>query len=181
MKKITSILLLFLVFSICHSQVKDESLSSKQVVKKSTKPIKKTAYAYLLVTTDIDVEVSVNFSNSVLIKDSDRGKRLPLEKGDNLVEIIPIDGGDYGYTETINVTGKGNKVLSINLKDKKENYEIDESDNATTALEMIRNANYNVVITDLRMAEMDGMQLLKAIKLTQPDIQVIMILILSLL
>ena len=57
----------------------------------------------------------------------------------------------------------------------KESFLVDIAENGVRALEKLRNKNYNLVITDLKMAEMDGLELLKAVKVTQPDIQVILI------
>jgi two-component system, OmpR family, response regulator CpxR len=43
------------------------------------------------------------------------------------------------------------------------------------ALKMIRENFYNVMVLDLRMPGIDGMTVLKAVKKTHPDIQVVMI------
>lgn len=58
---------------------------------------------------------------------------------------------------------------------KKESFTVDESENASRAMELIRENEYDLVITDLKMAKMDGLELLKAVKLTKPGVQVILV------
>ncbi len=54
-------------------------------------------------------------------------------------------------------------------------YAADASGDARAALALIEKENVDLVITDMRMPEMDGRALLHAIKRTSPDIPVIMI------
>ena len=65
--------------------------------------------------------------------------------------------------------------ISLSKILQKEAYSVCEAKNGSEALNLIREGNFNLVITDLKMAKMDGLELLKAIKLTKPDIQVILI------
>jgi DNA-binding NtrC family response regulator len=46
---------------------------------------------------------------------------------------------------------------------------------AEDALKMVQAETYDVVIMDLMMPEMDGLQALKHFKLTRPDVQVILL------
>lgn len=57
----------------------------------------------------------------------------------------------------------------------REGYEVETSDSALKALEMIKSHQYDVAITDLKMPKMDGIELLKAIKKADPDVAVVMI------
>ncbi len=57
----------------------------------------------------------------------------------------------------------------------REGYEVETSDSALKALEMIKSRPYDVAITDLKMPKMDGIELLKAIKKLDPDVAVVMI------
>ena len=61
-----------------------------------------------------------------------------------------------------------NKVLS------KEGYRVLEAESGEEALSICRKEFVNLVLTDLKMPEMDGLELLKALKLLQPDVAVVM-------
>jgi len=56
-----------------------------------------------------------------------------------------------------------------------DDYQVDEAESATKALEMIEKNAYQIVMTDLVMPGEDGMQLLKKIKANWPEISVVMI------
>jgi DNA-binding NtrC family response regulator len=56
-----------------------------------------------------------------------------------------------------------------------EGYHVDTSATGRTAIENIQDRDFEVVITDLKMPGMDGIELLKAIKILQPDVPVIII------
>ncbi len=64
-------------------------------------------------------------------------------------------------------------VLSELLKE--ENFEVFTAENGETALEIIKNTDLDLVITDMQMPIMNGMELLKAIKSFNSDLPVIMI------
>ncbi len=54
-------------------------------------------------------------------------------------------------------------------------YNVDQADGAKAAMELIRNNHYDLVITDFKMQEIDGMELLKMINDFDPLQKVIMI------
>ena len=57
-----------------------------------------------------------------------------------------------------------------------EGYEVSSFSLATTALETLKtNQNFDVIVTDLRMAQMDGMQFLKNVQAERFNIPVILI------
>ncbi len=58
---------------------------------------------------------------------------------------------------------------------KEEGFSAESAENGKIALQKIRRNNYDLVITDLRMPEMDGLDLLKAVKLNSPQTSVIII------
>jgi len=65
------------------------------------------------------------------------------------------------------------ELLSIMLR--KEGYEVVTADNGEKALKAVQNDIFDLVITDLKMPQMDGMSLLKAVKESLPDTIVIII------
>ena len=65
------------------------------------------------------------------------------------------------------------EVLEITLTD--AGYEVLTAENGFSGLDMVKTHNPNIVLTDIRMPGMDGMSLLKAVKESYPDIEVIMI------
>jgi two-component system response regulator PilR (NtrC family) len=65
------------------------------------------------------------------------------------------------------------ELLSIMLR--KEGYEVVTADNGEKALKAVQNDIFDLVITDLKMPQMDGMTLLKEIKESSPDTIVIIV------
>lgn len=56
-----------------------------------------------------------------------------------------------------------------------EGYEVEAFLNAAPALERLKEEKFDIVITDLKMKGIDGMEVLRTIKKQYPDTQVIMI------
>ncbi len=56
-----------------------------------------------------------------------------------------------------------------------DGYCVETSASGKTALEKMQERDFDVVITDLKMPGMDGIEVLKAIKILQPDVPVLMI------
>jgi formylglycine-generating enzyme required for sulfatase activity len=109
---------------------------------KPAKPVQtqpaKTDYAYLLVTTDLEVEISVNFGTPYPVSPKEEGRRIPLEQGDNVIKVKPLDGGSDGYTETITLTQKANKAFAITLAAKRlaaQQAEVERRENERRAVE----------------------------------------------
>jgi two-component system response regulator PilR (NtrC family) len=65
------------------------------------------------------------------------------------------------------------ELLSIMLR--KEGYDVVTAENGEKALKAIQTDIYDLVITDLKMPQMDGMSLLKAVKDASPDTIVIIV------
>ncbi len=57
----------------------------------------------------------------------------------------------------------------------KEGYKVDSANDAETALEMMQKGNYSLVITDVKMPGMDGVELLKRLKTIDANLPVILI------
>ena len=64
-------------------------------------------------------------------------------------------------------------VLTIALEDM--GYDVTTAENGREALEKFNTANFPLVLTDIKMPGMDGIELLKKIKLISPDTEIIMI------
>ncbi len=58
---------------------------------------------------------------------------------------------------------------------KKKGYIVHLAENGAEALEILWNNKYNVAIVDLKMANVDGMEVLKAVKENYPETDVIII------
>jgi two-component system response regulator PilR (NtrC family) len=63
------------------------------------------------------------------------------------------------------------QYLSIMLK--KEGYKVKTASNGARAVKEVEESNYDCVITDIRMEEMDGIEVLTAVKAIDPSIPVI--------
>ena len=57
----------------------------------------------------------------------------------------------------------------------KEGYKVESADSAESALEMVKNNKFNLVITDVKMPGMDGVELLKKLKAIDANMPVILI------
>lgn len=66
------------------------------------------------------------------------------------------------------------KLLSMIIKEKTP-YEAFTTNNPLEALELARQGNFDLVIADLKMPGLDGMELLEAIKRVDEDVPVIII------
>ncbi|KLT66916.1 sigma-54 dependent transcriptional regulator [Pedobacter sp. BMA] len=56
-----------------------------------------------------------------------------------------------------------------------ENYDVDDIDNGIDGLEMIKKGNYDLVLCDIKMNKMDGMEVLEQAQVIKPDLPFIMI------
>ncbi len=65
--------------------------------------------------------------------------------------------------------------LALSRMLSKEGYEVLLADEGEKALVILRERKVNVMLSDLKMPKMDGLQLLKASKLVKPEVEVILI------
>ena len=63
---------------------------------------------------------------------------------------------------------------SLTILLSRKGYAVDTASSADEALTIMESRRYDLVITDLRMEDMDGMQLLNKVKTTHPDTEVIL-------
>ena len=63
----------------------------------------------------------------------------------------------------------------LNTVFKKEGYEVETSLSASKAMELIARENFDLVISDIKLPEMSGMEILKKVKLTKPELPFVMI------
>ncbi|GAB5046560.1 sigma-54-dependent transcriptional regulator [Thermodesulfovibrio sp. TK110] len=66
------------------------------------------------------------------------------------------------------------KLLSMILKEKTP-YEVTTTNNPVEAVELVKTGGFDLVITDLKMPGLDGLQLLEEVKRRDEDIPVIII------
>src|SRR6266498_3363416 len=64
--------------------------------------------------------------------------------------------------------------MALNIILTKEGYTVKEADNGEQALERIKQENFDIIMTDIKMEKMDGFQVLKQAQQISPESSVIM-------
>ena len=64
------------------------------------------------------------------------------------------------------------QLLKIALQD--ENYEVDTADNGLSAISIMESTSYDWLISDIRMEELDGIELAKKVKKKYPRTKIIL-------
>ncbi|PTM08460.1 MAG: response regulator [Bacteroidetes bacterium] len=67
------------------------------------------------------------------------------------------------------------RVLTKILSEESETYQVEEAEDGLVGIEKIRNDDYDLVLCDIKMPKMDGVEVLEAIKKIKPEIPVVMI------
>ena len=67
------------------------------------------------------------------------------------------------------------RVLTKILSEESETYKVEESEDGLSGIEKIKNEDYDLVLCDIKMPKMDGVEVLEAIKKIKPEIPVVMI------
>ena len=67
------------------------------------------------------------------------------------------------------------RVLTKILSEENENYTVEEAEDGIQGLEKIKNNDYDLVLCDIKMPKMDGVEVLEAVKSTKPEIPMVMI------
>ncbi|MBT8259666.1 MAG: response regulator, partial [Bacteroidia bacterium] len=67
------------------------------------------------------------------------------------------------------------RVLSKILSEESETYEVDEAEDGLVGLEKIKKDDYGLILCDIKMPKMDGVEVLEAVKTIKPEIPVVMI------
>lgn len=67
------------------------------------------------------------------------------------------------------------RVLGKILSEESESYSVEEAEDGVSGLEKIKNNDYDLVLCDIKMPKMDGVELLEAVKKLKPEIPMVMI------
>lgn len=139
----------------------------------------------LIVITTIVVFILVDLALRFLLKRA-RDTRLLKEREQALDSGLRLDVSEEAATlKRIELDNPTARILAVDDEEivlssfRKilvlAGYSIDTVEKGREALGLIRKNDYDFVFTDLRMPEMDGVELTKAVKHLRPDIDVIVI------
>ena len=67
------------------------------------------------------------------------------------------------------------RVLTKILTEESDTYIVDEAEDGVIGLNKIKNEDYDLVLCDIKMPKMDGVEVLEAAKKIKPEIQIVMI------
>lgn len=67
------------------------------------------------------------------------------------------------------------RVLTKILSEENDSYSVDEAEDGIQGLEKIKNNDYDLVLCDIKMPKMDGVEVLEAVKKIKPEIPMVMI------
>lgn len=67
------------------------------------------------------------------------------------------------------------RVLSKILSEENDAYQVEEAEDGLTGVEKIKNEDYDLVLCDIKMPKMDGVEVLEAVKKIKPEIPMVMI------
>ena len=67
------------------------------------------------------------------------------------------------------------RVLVKILSEESDTYNVDEAEDGLKALEILKQQDYDLVLCDIKMPKMDGIEVLEVLKKMKPDIPVVMI------
>lgn len=67
------------------------------------------------------------------------------------------------------------RVLVKILSEENDSYQVDEAEDGVAGLEKIKNNDYDLVLCDIKMPKMDGVEVLEEVKKVKPEIPMVMI------
>ncbi|HWR94474.1 MAG TPA: sigma-54 dependent transcriptional regulator [Flavobacterium sp.] len=67
------------------------------------------------------------------------------------------------------------RVLMKILSEENDAYQVDDAEDGVVGLEKIKNTDYDLVLCDIKMPKMDGVEVLEAVKKIKPEIPMVMI------
>ena len=67
------------------------------------------------------------------------------------------------------------RVLTKILSEENDAYQVDDAEDGLIGLEKIKNNDYDLVLCDIKMPKMDGVEVLEAVKKIKPEIPMVMI------
>lgn len=67
------------------------------------------------------------------------------------------------------------RVLTKILSEENDSYQVEEAEDGLIGFEKIKNNDYDLVLCDIKMPKMDGVEVLQAVKKIKPEIPIVMI------
>ena len=67
------------------------------------------------------------------------------------------------------------RVLTKILSEESDTYEVEEAEDGLQGIEKIKNEDYDLVLCDIKMPKMDGVEVLEAVKKIKPEVPMVMI------
>jgi DNA-binding NtrC family response regulator len=67
------------------------------------------------------------------------------------------------------------RVLVKIISEESSDYEVDEAEDGLVGLDLIKKKDYDLIMSDIKMPKMDGVEVLSKIKFLKPDVPVVMI------
>jgi two-component system nitrogen regulation response regulator NtrX len=67
------------------------------------------------------------------------------------------------------------RVLTKILSEENDSYQVEDAEDGVAGYEKIKNNDYDLVLCDIKMPKMDGVELLEAVKKIKPEIPIVMI------
>ncbi|MDR6968005.1 DNA-binding NtrC family response regulator [Flavobacterium arsenatis] len=67
------------------------------------------------------------------------------------------------------------RVLTKILSEENDTYQVEEAEDGVSGFEKIKNNDYDLVLCDIKMPKMDGVEVLEAVKKIKPEIPMVMI------
>ena len=67
------------------------------------------------------------------------------------------------------------RVLTKILSEENDTYQVEDAEDGLTGFEKIKNNDYDLVLCDIKMPKMDGVEVLQAVKKIKPEIPIVMI------
>jgi len=67
------------------------------------------------------------------------------------------------------------RVLTKILSEENDTYKVEEAEDGLSGIEKIKNEDYDLILCDIKMPKMDGVEVLEAVKKIKPEIPMVMI------
>lgn len=67
------------------------------------------------------------------------------------------------------------RVLTKILSEENDSYKVDEAEDGLQGVEKVKNEDYDLILCDIKMPKMDGVEVLEAVKKIKPEIPMVMI------
>ncbi|MFV8226729.1 sigma-54-dependent transcriptional regulator [Christiangramia aquimixticola] len=67
------------------------------------------------------------------------------------------------------------RVLNKILTEESKNYEVTEAEDGLEGMELVKNEDFDLILCDIKMPKMDGVEVLEAVKKIKPEIPMVMI------